>query len=457
MFKRALFRNFRMLYRISRALRHRFTPAGSMLAATAVSAGIFGANTHETLSYQVFSLSGAALLLSLAASVPFRPRVRMHRRLPRHCSVGQPAVYECILESTGRKVQGNWLLYDELREDFPGFEDFIAARDPQDRRRNWFDRAVGYPRLMGLIRRRRGATIDPVQIPGLAPGERTRVRVNLTPVRRGYLHFSRLRLARPDPLGLCNALRGYSQPESLLVLPRTYRVPALALGHNRRYQRGGVNQAGTVGDSQEFLSLRDYRPGDPLRSIHWRSFARTGKPVVKEFQEEYFVRQGLVLDTFVDGHAGSAFEEAVSVAASFALSTRSQDALLDLLFVGMNAFRFTSGRGLGPVEGMLEILACVEPCRTRPFADLARLVDQHAGETSGLVCVLLDWDEPRRNLVRNLSARGVPVLALVVGEAAESALDPGPLGDHPERLITIPTGAVQAALDRGLGDAGMTT
>ena len=39
--------------------------------------------------------------------------------------------------------------------------------------------------------------------------------------------------------------------------------------------------------------------GDPLRKIHWRSWARRGKPVVKEYQEEYFSRIALVLDTFL--------------------------------------------------------------------------------------------------------------------------------------------------------------
>ena len=44
-------------------------------------------------------------------------------------------------------------------------------------------------------------------------------------------------------------------------------------------------------------SLRDYRPGDPLQRVHWKSFARTGRPVVKEYQDEFFERHALVLDT----------------------------------------------------------------------------------------------------------------------------------------------------------------
>jgi len=86
----------------------------------------------------------------------------------------------------------------------------------------------------------------------------------------------------------------------------------------------GVALASNVGQSEEFVSLRDYRRGDPLRHIHWRSWAKAGKPVVKEFEDEFFVRHALVLDTFIDDPHSELFEEAVSVAASFASTVLTQ-------------------------------------------------------------------------------------------------------------------------------------
>jgi uncharacterized protein (DUF58 family) len=56
--------------------------------------------------------------------------------------------------------------------------------------------------------------------------------------------------------------------------------------------------ASNIGQSEEFVSLREYRRGDPPRHIHWRSWAKAGKPIVKEFEDEFFVRHALVLDTF---------------------------------------------------------------------------------------------------------------------------------------------------------------
>ena len=168
---------------------------------------------------------------------------------------------------------------------------------------------------------------------------------------------------------------------------------------------GGIHLARNVGDSREFLSLRDYRPGDPPRHLHWRSWARTGRPIVREFQDEYFDRQALILDTFsADGDAGETFEAAVSLAASLALQARRPDSLLDLLFVGHDVVHLTGGRGVDTDKHLLEALACVEPCATPGFDRLAQQVLQHGAQLSGITCIMLGWDAPRRELVRRLRA-----------------------------------------------------
>jgi hypothetical protein len=94
----------------------------------------------------------------------------------------------------------------------------------------------------------------------------------------------------------------------------------------------------------------------------------------------------------------------------------TQESLLDLMFVGPQAVRFTVGRGLSHMEHALEILAAVQPCREKPFRALQDLVLQHAREICGCICVLLDGDTARRELVRQLRALDLPVLVLVVAE-----------------------------------------
>ena len=168
----------------------------------------------------------------------------------------------------------------------------------------------------------------------------------------------------------------------------------------------------------EFSTLRDYKPGDPPRRIHWKSFARTGKLIVKENHDEYFVRHALALDTFTGPGAEAVFEEAVSVTASFACTVLTQESLLDLLFVGSEAYRFTAGRGLGGAERLLEILAAVQPCADKPFEELHRSVAARYRLMSGCILVLAAWDEARRSLVRHLRALGVPIQPFLVRDPA---------------------------------------
>jgi uncharacterized protein (DUF58 family) len=245
-------------------------------------------------------------------------------------------------------------------------------------------------------------------------------RITLIPVRRGYLRFATTAIGKCDPFGLFRRFKKYNHQDSLLVLPRLYEFPPINLAGRRKYQHGGVNLASSVGDSEEFISLRDYRPGDPMRTIHWRSYAKKGAPVVKEYQDEYFSRLGLVLDTFAGRLPEIVFEEAVSVAASVALSSLQQDSLLDLMFINNQVYRFTAGRGLAGVNNMLEILACVESAMDENINELETLLLQHINDTSGYICILLAWDEQRQSMIERLRSAGIQVMVYVISMNADS-------------------------------------
>jgi hypothetical protein len=102
---------------------------------------------------------------------------------------------------------------------------------------------------------------------------------------------------------------------------------------------------------------------------------------------------------------------------------RTQESLLDLMFVGPQAFCFTIGRGVGHTEQMLEILAAVQPCTSKPFTELENHVIQRLGEVSGAICVFIAWDEQRREFVRQIQSLGIPLLVLVVTEPNSRDLD----------------------------------
>jgi uncharacterized protein (DUF58 family) len=313
---------------------------------------------------------------------------------------------------------------------------------------------AGWKRARRFRLRRRGskspfkaARLRAAEIPSLPPNKQAEAVVHLMPLRRGALRFHGVILGRPDPLGLFRSFARLSMPQTMLILPKRYPLPPIPLPGTTKYQEGGVTFASNVGQSEEFVALREYRRGDPMRYIHWRSWAKVGKPIVKEFEDEFFVRHALVLDTFIDEPQDDLFEEAVSVAASFACAVLSQESLLDLLFVESQAYCFTAGRGLSHSDQILEILASIRPSGRKRIRTLESLVIDNAAIVSGCICVLLAWDQARQDLVKKLKALDVPVLVLlVVEEGGAKSVDPGPLPGGQVRFYVLESGRIEEDL-----------
>jgi len=381
-----------------------------------VAASVFGVDTTQTLAYQLFALFFSLLLLAFITSLFFRARLNIERTLPDFATMGDTFSYRVRVHNKTNRLQKGLFLIEDLGANLPTFQEFMQAKEPESYRYNWFDNYVGYPRWAWLMKTRLGAEVRKKALPPLPPHSSLEITMELKPLRRGYIHFSGMSFGCTDPFGLVNSLRKIVLPDSLLVLPKRYSVNAIALSGSRKYQRGGINLAMSVGDSEEFTALREYRPGDALRHIHWKSWARLGKPIIKEFQDEFFVRHALILDTFTQNSASEAFENAVSVAASFAASPRSHEVLLDLMFVGTEAYRFTTGRGLAQVDQLLETLACVQACTDKAFSQLSALILQHSNCLSACICVLLDWDDFRRQLIQQLENMGIPLIVIVVND-----------------------------------------
>jgi uncharacterized protein (DUF58 family) len=177
-----------------------------------------------------------------------------------------------------------------------------------------------------------------------------------------------------------------------------------------------------------------------LQHIHWKSFARAAKPIVKEFQNEYFERHALVLDTFPAGQDERAFEEAVSIAASFAYTIDTRESLLDLMFIGAQAYTHTAGRGQLHAGNLLEILAGVQACRDKPFSVLSDAVIARRHSLTGCICVLVGWDAERAAFVRRLHSHGI--------ESRVIAVSASPVPARPEWLLVVEPGKVQAGLAR---------
>ncbi len=441
---RLLYRAYRIISWSTYWAKRRYTLVGQAMLGGMLVALFAGLDVENAVGYQAFTILVALLLLAHLFSLRFRGAFAAERSLPRVATAGQPFTYHITVSNLTDRPQAGLVLIEDLADPRPSFPEWKHYKLDEHRHVRPFRLNQRRPRNPFKL-----AVVKEAPLPALAPRQHGDAALELTPLRRGVVRFAGVTVARADPFGLYRALKKTPLPQTVLILPKRYPLPPIALPGAMKYQQGGVALAANIGQSDEFVSLRDYRRGDPPRHIHWRSWAKVGRPIVKEFEDEFHVRHALVLDTFTERPHSELFEEAVSVAASFACTVLTQESLLDLLFVGPEAYCFTAGRGLAHADQMLEILASVQPCRQQPFAVLEQVVLEHANVVSGCICVLLAWDELRQRFVEKLKALGLPVLVFVLRPpGAARPLAPGPMVDAPESLHSLEIGRIEEQLAR---------
>ena len=276
---------------------------------------------------------------------------------------------------------------------------------------------------------------DPAVIGRIEPGETARIEVHLRCEKRGSYTLKYLCGGSTYPFGICRGLLRSRQESTFLVYPKFELLDEFQVPEGRRYQPGGILVSSNVGESPEFMGTREYRTGDNLRHIHWSSWARLGKPVVKQFHEEYFVRLAVIVDTEVPASGSDdIFEAAVSKTAAIAEFLSRQEYLIDIFAVGTTVYHFQSGRAIAHFENILEILACLEPTPEVDWKTLWNELLAEAAKLTAIVVVLLTWDEQRAAFINQLKAVGVGVRVLLVSDQ-ESV--PIPVGLTAEEFIHL--------------------
>jgi uncharacterized protein (DUF58 family) len=260
-------------------------------------------------------------------------------------------------------------------------------------------------------------TVLSPRVPRLAAGARVSLEASARFLERGEHHLDPFQASALVSLGLTLGPSVASAGVRFLVVPKIANVVRLGTPSGRRHQPGGVALASKTGESMDLLGVRPYRAGDPVRHLHARSWARTGSPMVREYQEEYFSRIGVLVETADPG--GDRFEAMLSLAAGVVARLSRGEALIDLLVTGDRVHDLTLGRHLGFLEQALDLLACAE-ARSQPLAvdAVLALLSPHLPRLSCVIVVTSTWDQGV--LAERIRGFGVGCTTLVVA------------GDEPE-------------------------
>jgi uncharacterized repeat protein (TIGR01451 family) len=344
-----------------------------------------------------FCLCAALLVGGLSVGLPFRPRLKLSRRLPPPVSAGDTLHYRVLVENRGHRTARKVVVEERS---LPPELKFVEE--------------------------------SPV-IEVLGPGERAEVSLTLTCATRGAYELPWLQASSFFPSALVKWPRRAAEKDRLLVYPRFTPLARFDVPHGGNYQPGGIPTASSVGESTELAGTREFREGDRTRDIHWPSLARTGRLVVKEYQEEYFVRLAMVLDVETRSARDDAlFERSLSLAAGIADVLARQEYIIDIFAAGSQVFHFQAGRALAHFEHILEILACLETEDRLDMSALEAALLPEARKLSAVILVMMDWDAARAELIQKLKAHGVAVRVLSVRP------DRRPEGLAPEEVVELP-------------------
>jgi uncharacterized protein (DUF58 family) len=291
------------------------------------------------------------------ATVVARTRFRLsaHRRLePARVPVGETAQVILRLENLSRVPTGILLLEDRLPYSLGGRPRFVLNRVEAHGVRE-----VSYP-----------------------------VRSDV----RGRYVVGPLSLRFADLFGLVELTRSFTSTEALVVTPAVVALGSAPLGGD--LAGGGENRARAISTTgEDDVTPREYRYGDDLRRVHWRSTARLGELMVRREEQPWQNRGTLLLDTRSSAHHGegpaSSLEWSVSAAASIGCHLARHGFGLRLVTdsgTGISGYSRDTTSGTSFEGLLLDTLAMVTPSSNQLLSDGISSVRRGGG---GVVIAIL--------------------------------------------------------------------
>lgn len=265
--------------RFPRRLRASFQGVAFLLITLGV--GVAAANTGNNLLYLAMSLDLSLILLSGVLS-------------------------EGTLRGIGLRVR-------QVSEAFAGEEAFLAVTCSAEGKR--------FPGMSLVVSLRLGRETVRVRFPDIPPGGAATRVVSFHPDRRGSFGSVPVSVSTRFPFALFEKSAAFSVPAPVLVFPRP-GDPGEAL-RDVRYETAGTGRPVPAGRDGVFpRGVREHRPSDPARDIHWKATARTGRWMTKEREREADPAADVSVP---EGGPEARFEHRLSLACGVVLALERQN------------------------------------------------------------------------------------------------------------------------------------
>lgn len=377
------------------------TPSGKILT------GLVALTSMGTISTQVPVYQVCCALLGLLASAELfglltKPELTVKSNWPRTLEVGQTTIVPLRVTNNS-----SWrAAYDVM---------LLILRRPADLWHTNGDQFVGK----------------------IGPQQSAEMQLELCPQRRGRIRIAGIDAHSTFPFNLVRIPGGRTAGHEFIVYPAAHPLTRLDMPVGDGALEGQFVLSGQVGDSTEYLGNREYSPGEPIRRLDFRAWARLGRPIVREYQDEFASRVALIVDT-VDVRSRlrkrlSHVEPAISLAASVIDGILDDDYQLSVLATGADIYSFSDDPDSGFREEAMEQLALTVATRTPVYRNMLPMLLAEVERCAAVLIILASWGEQQQELVRELSLHGPPLKVVLIhdGDVPDSF-------DGDDRIVVTP-------------------
>lgn len=238
---------------------------------------------------------------------------------------------------------------------------------------------------------------------------------------RGQYPMGPLQATFYDPLGLFPRTRTFQGAHYFTVLPRPLPMTQIGLNGRQTLLSATTPDQQTRGDSLKFYGVREYRPGDPLRFVHWKASAKLGELVVRQFESSVSSSITLFLDLERNNLAGlgaeTTIEYGIRAAACIAAACIAEDHEIQCYGEGESPLILPMGRGEAHLSAFLEELALVKPKGKKSLPELVgQYIDRvpQGAQVFLIIAAVTDNLADYAKAVALLQGRYAQVTALII-------------------------------------------
>jgi len=264
---------------------------------------------------------------------------------------------------------------------------------------------------------------EPQIIPHIAPDDVAEVTITVRALRRGRWQLRSPTCQSGFPFNLFRFGASARDEHTLVVLPFFSMLQIDPTESAHHICTGTGRLTGRAGLSTEYAGNRPFMPGDSLRTIDARAWARLSTPATREYHSDLGKSAALILDTAIPakdspktGPNGiEQFEAAVSLCASVAFSINT-NRIIEVLLTGNNLLDFTTQPEAVRLERTHDALAAVEPTGDYPSPQTAEMPTERFAGISEVYIILLQWNQVHQRILETAENAGCHCTTLIVAE-----------------------------------------